>query len=200
MRPLKLELEAFGPLFGAFGGGHYLEADGGEGDVGGEFGGHRGGESGGFLEGGSLVGRYGESNGANALLGAAAILPNLPAESGGLGAAAGAFEGGGEAVAGRVGEGVFRKEIEKLAAGGDDVFVPGGGCVAMHEFEHDLGAARMFGLGTGEFGGGADESEDLFVDPVEVDELEHEGGASGGGLGGFLQLGFEGDRFVNRGC
>ena len=68
---------------------------------------------------------------------------------------------------------MFRKNFEELPSGHDDVFVAGGDGVAGDELQHHGGPFWIFGLGARELSGGPDESEDLFVFPIEIDEFAH---------------------------
>ena len=90
------------------------------------------------------------------------------------------------------------ENFEELAAGGNDVLVAGCCSVAIDQLEHDLRAPWVIRLGTREFSGGPNQSEDLAVLPIEVDEIKHQLGTGRRDFGGFLETGLKVGGFVSR--
>ena len=70
--------------------------------------------------------------------------------------------------------------------------MPCGGGVGVDQFQRHLGALRVILLRPRELRRRPDQSEDLPVLFIDPDEFQHQPGTGLGGLGGFLETGFEG--------
>ena len=134
--------------------------------------------------------------GTDALLRRSAVAPDGGALGGGERRSAGALVGRGDPIPRLVGERVGGKNFQKLPGGSDHIIVPRGGGIGVDQFQRHLGALRVILLRARELRCRADQTEDLAFLLIDPDELQHQPGTGGRGLGGFLESGFERGGFL----